>query len=217
MRAKRSTLTFTGVLTLVCVIPINCARHGESAAPYRDPSVWVDPTNSCNDSSARFLPKYRASDTVSAPNGKYDLELLSAWLARRVPGGWTFGPMVDSLHGIALLWLREPSQKHQALAVLDTLLPANPLFSRTHPDSVVTRKTRWDYAELYDWMQYLNSSMRDLRGVTITGWSIDAIGGRLVFGIEKREMLPSMAAWLVGKGIPCHLVALRIMGQFRLQ
>jgi len=123
--------------------------------------------------------------------------------------------MVDSLHGVGHLWLREPSKKRQALAVLDTLLPSNPLFSKTHPDSVVAHKTRWDYAELYDWMQYLNSSMADLRGVLITGWSIDGLGGRLVFSVENRAMLPSMVAWLVSKGIPCRLVALRIMGQAR--
>ena len=124
--------------------------------------------------------------------------------------------MVDSFHNIGLLWLRDPSQKKQALAVLDTLLPPNPLFSRTHPDSIVAHKTRWDYAELYDWMQYLNSSMGELRGVRITMWSIDPLGDRLVYGIETREMLPAMVSWLISKGIPCRLVALKIVGQARL-
>ena len=29
-------------------------------------------------------------------------------------------------------------------------------------------------------------------------------------------MLPTMASWLVSKGVPCRLVALRVMGQARL-
>jgi hypothetical protein len=104
--------------------------------------------------------------------------------------------MVDSVHNIGLLWLREPNLKKDALAALDTLLPggyAN--FSRTHPDSVAIKRVRWDYAELYDWMNYLQSAMRDLHGVEITGWSIDALGGRLVFGMQSVKCcLP----WRVG-------------------
>jgi hypothetical protein len=159
------------------------------------------------------LPPVRASDTVSRPT-KYDQEQLEAWLARRVPGGYSFGTMVDSLHNIGLLWLREPNQKKEALAVLDTLLPPNyPNFRRTHPDSVVIRKVRWDYAELYDWMHYLESSMSDLNGVEITMWAIDPLGDRLVFGLVHREMLPAMVSWLVGKNVPCRLVRLTVVGR----
>jgi hypothetical protein len=122
--------------------------------------------------------------------------------------------MVDSIHNIGLLWLREPDRKKEALAVLDTLLPSNyPNFRRTHPDSVVAHKVRWDYSELYDWMNYLQSSMRDLQGVEITGWSTDPLGNRLIFGIEKPEMVPTMVSWLIGKNVPCRLAALIIMGR----
>ena len=198
---------------LIGLLVSGCARQEtptESSAPN---FVWVDPSPDCSATSPRFLPPVRASDTVSAPTA-YDPERLSAWLARRVPGGWAFGTMVDSLHNVGILWLREPTRKKDALAALDTLLPPNyPNFSRTHPDSVEAHKVRWDYAELYDWMNYLQSSMRDLKGVEITGWSTDALGNRLVFGIEKREMLPTMVSWLVGKHIPCRLVTLLVMGR----
>jgi hypothetical protein len=135
--------------------------------------------------------------------------------------------MVDSIHNITRLWMREPDRKREALAVLDTILPLNvtrymqdslsyPLFSRTHPDSVLVGKVRWDYAELYDWMQYLLGSTRDLNGVLITGWGIDPLAGRIAVGVEKPEMLPIMESWLVSKGVPCRLVMLRVMGQARL-
>ena len=196
----------------------SCAHHKVPEAARLGPDyIWVDPTPTCNETSPRFLPLVRASDTVSLPT-KYDPEQLSVWLARRVPGGWSFGTMVDSLHNIGLLWLREPNQKKEALSALDTLLPPNyPNFSRTHPDSVKVHSVRWDYAELYDWMQYLQNSMRDLQGVEITGWSTDALGNRLLFGIEKREMLPAMVTWLLSKNIPCRLVTLSVIGRARLQ
>ena len=125
--------------------------------------------------------------------------------------------MVDSVHNIGLLWLREPSKKKEALAVLDTLLPPDyPNFRRTHPDSVVIRKVRWDFAEFYDWMNYLQSSMRGLNGVRITMWATDPLGDRLVFGIEKQEMLPKMVSWLLEKIVPCRLVQLIVQGYARL-
>src|SRR6266516_1184594 len=163
---------------LTALFVADCAHHKTpvqtSSAP---PFIWVDPSPDCSATSPRFLPPVRASDTVSAPSANYDPDRLSVWLARRVPGGWSFGTMVDSLHNVGLLWLREPSRKKEALAALDTLLPPGyPNFSRTHPDSVEVHRVRWDYAELYDWMNYLQSSMRDLEGVEITAWSTDALG-----------------------------------------
>lgn len=206
--------------SLACALILGasaCVHHRPpqplAVAPY---DIWVDPSPTCSDSSPRLLPPVRASDTVSRPT-KYDQEQLEAWLARRVPGGYSFGTMVDSLHNIGLLWLREPNQKKQALAVLDTLLPPDyPNFRRTHPDSVVVRKVRWDYAELYDWMHYLQSSMRGLKGVAITMWATDPLGDRLVFGIEKREMLPAMVSWLLEKHVPCRLVQLTVQGYAQL-
>jgi hypothetical protein len=135
--------------------------------------------------------------------------------------------MVDSNHNITRLWMRDPTRKSEALAVLDTILPPKltrymqdslsyPLFPRTYPDSVLVGRVRWDYAELYDWMQYLLASTRDLNAVLVTGWAIDALAGRISFAVETPEMLPRMLSWLVSKGVPCRLVILRVMGPVRL-
>jgi hypothetical protein len=135
--------------------------------------------------------------------------------------------MVDSNHNITRLWMRDPARKREALAVLDTILPPKltrymqdslsyPLFARTYPDSVLVGIVRWDYAELYDWMQYLPTSTRDLNGVLVTAWGIDPLAGQIFFGVETPQMLPRMQSWLVSKGIPCRLVILRVIGQVRL-
>ena len=216
MHTRVAQLQF--VAACVLTLPISgCKHHRVSeSASFAPHYIWVDPSPDCSDSSPRFLPPgVRGSDTVSRP-GKYDQEQLGVWLARRVPGGYAFGTMVDSLHNVGLLWLREPDQRKQALAVLDTLLPPNyPNFRRTHPDSVVIRKVRWDYAELYDWMNYLQTR-RNPDGVVITMWATDALGSRLVFGIEKQEMLPAMVNWLLGRNVPCRLVQLIVQGRAQL-
>ena len=223
----RGKLLQQGAVQLLAILVCGCAHHrGQPPEPYRDEWIWADPTPDCTNNSPRFLPRFRASDTVSAPT-KYDSERISVWLARHVPGGWSFGPMVDSIHNITRLWMRDPARKREALAVLDTILPPNltrymqdslsyGLFSRTYPDSVLVGRVRWDYAELYDWMQYLLGSARDLNGVRVTGWGIDPLAGRISFAVETPEMLPTMQSWLVSKGVPCRLVILRVMGQARL-
>jgi hypothetical protein len=224
MRGKRLQ---RGAVQLLAILFCGCAHNREqTAAPYRDEWIWADPAPDCTNNSPRFLPRFRASDTVSAPT-KYDSERISVWLARHVPGGWSFGPMVDPIHNITRLWMRDPDRKREALAVLDTILPSNvtrymqdslsyPLFSRTYPDSVLVGIVRWDYAELYDWMQFLLGSTRDLKGVLVSASGIDALAGRIFFAVEKPEMVPIMQSWLVSKGVPCRLVILRVMGQPRL-
>jgi hypothetical protein len=203
---------------LWAAISCNPRRSKQASAPYQDTSVWVNPSADCSPTSPRFLPNIRVSDTVSDPRGRYDSEKVSVWLARRVPGGWTFGPMVDSIQHRTLLWMRDTSAKRAALAALDTLAPHGPLFAAsypaTYPDSVLAYQVRWDYAELYDWMEFLGRPGR-AQGVSVTAWAIDALEGRLFFEVETPEMVPIMSRWLVGRGIPCRLVKLGVMGQMR--
>jgi hypothetical protein len=209
-----------GLSAMLCAT-IGCGprRSRQATAPYQDTSVWVNPSADCGPMSPRFLPNIRVSDTVSDPRGRYDSEKLSVWLARRVPGGWTFGPMVDSIQHRTLLWMRDTSAKRAALAALDTLAPHGPLFvatyPTTYPDSVLPYQVRWDYAELYDWMEFLGRPGK-AEGVNVTGWAIEALEGRLFFGVETPEMVPIMSRWLVARGIPCRLVKLGVMGQVRV-
>jgi hypothetical protein len=165
---------------------ISCGpRHSRQAsASYQDPSVWVNPSADCSPTSPRFLPNIRVSDTVSDPRGRYDSQKVSVWLARRVPGGWTFGPMVDSIQHRTLLWMRDTSAKRAALAALDTLAPHGPLFvaayPATYPDSVLPYQVRWDYAELFDWMEFLGRPGR-AQGVNVTMWAYRRSGRSTCF------------------------------------
>jgi hypothetical protein len=217
MRRHVQYAMWVAALSVMVWAAISCdpRRSKQASASYQDPSVWVNPSADCSPTSPRFLPKVRVSDTVSDPRGKYDSEKVSVWLARRVPGGWTFGPMVDSIQHRTLLWMRDTSAKRAALAALDTLAPHGPLFvatyPATYPDSVLAYQVRWDYAELYDWMEFLGRPGR-AQGVNVTMWAIDALQGRLVFGVETPEMVPIMSRWLVGRGIPCRLVKLEVSG-----
>ena len=214
-RAQEAMLVVALSAMVWAAISCDPRRSSRTSPPYQDTAVWVNPSADCSSTSPRFLPNIRASDTVSDPRGRYDSEKVSVWLARRVPGGWSFGPMVDSIRHRTLLWMRDTSAKRAALAVLDTLAPHGPLIAATYPDSVLAYQVRWDYAELYDWMEYLGRPGQ-AEGVTVTAWAIDALGGRLFFAVETPEMVPIMSRWLVGKGIPCRLVVLRVMGQVRL-
>jgi len=211
---KTRLLKFVAPL-LVALTTSACGHHhvNPPAEPYRDRAFWIEPTSSCADSSPKFLPKFRASDTLSGSSGKLHADQLQAWLARRVPGGWAYGPSLDGSNH-ATLWLRDPTQKRAAIAALDSLAPPNQLFPATRPDSIVALPARWDYAELYDWMQFLQAAPAIATGVNM--WGIDAANDRIVFGIETRETLETMVKWLVEKGIPCRLVAVEVSGPIYL-
>ena len=195
-----------------------CGHHqvNPPTEPYRDRAIWIQATSNCNDSSPRLLPPVRASDTLSGNYGKVHNDRLTAWLARRVPGGWAFGPGVDSSKHWAL-WLRDTTQKRAAIAVLDSLAPPNQLFPSDRHDSLLVHQARWDYAELFDWMEYLRKRAESTaRGTGINMSGIDPRNNRLVFGIETRESLPRMVSWLVESGIPCGLVVVEVIGPVRL-
>jgi hypothetical protein len=96
------------------------------------------------------------------------------------------------------------------------LAPPNQLFSSTRPDSIVALQARWDYAELYDWMEYLTGGIGGGWGAGVNSSGIDASHDRILFGIEKRESLPAVVSSLVGKGIPCGLVAVEVIGPIRM-
>ena len=203
---------------LIALVISACGHHhvNPPVEPYRDRAIWIEPTTGCTDTSPRFLPKFRASDTLSGANGKLHPDRLSAWLARRVPGGWAFGPSIDGSNH-ATLWLREPTEKQAAIAALDSLAPPNQLFPATRPDSVVALQARWDYAELYDWMQSLQTALSGgARGTGVNMWGIDPSHNRILFGIETRETLETMVKWVVEQGIPCRLVAVEVSGPIHL-
>jgi hypothetical protein len=193
-----------------------CRHHVRSVEePYLDRGIWIQPS-SCNNSAPRLLPPFRVSDTLSGSYAKGHNDRVMARLARRVPGGWAFGPGVDSSQRWAV-WLRDTTQKNAAIAALDSLAPPELRFLADHHDSVVVHQARWDYAELFDWMEYLRKHAEgSARGTGINMSGIDWRNNRIVFGIETRESLPRMVSWLVEAGVPCGLVVVEVIGPIRL-
>jgi hypothetical protein len=115
------------------------------------------------------------------------------------------------------LWLRDTTQKNAAIAALDSLVPPDLRFLADHHDSVIVHHARWDYAELFDWMEYLRKHAEGTaRGTGINMSGIDWRNNRIVFGIETRESLPRMVSWLVEAGVPCGIVVVEVIGPVRL-
>jgi hypothetical protein len=65
-------------------------------------------------------------------------------------------------------------------------------------------------------MEYLQGALGGARGSGVNSWGIDSSHNRILFGVETRETLPTMVSWLVGKGIPCGLVAVEVTGPIRV-
>jgi hypothetical protein len=116
-----------------------------------------------------------------------------------------------------MIWMRDPSMKRAALAALDTLAPLDSLSaSITRRDTVIAVATRWDSAELYDWLVYMATAPRTTPGPGFNSYGIDTRRGRIVVGVERLESLPRLTAWLQSLGIPCDLFTAEQMGPFSL-
>lgn len=202
-------------------------RHvAHEAGVYRDRFVWIDPEPSCSDSSPRWLPLTRATDTLlrtlppagpitSGPlgRGRRPLE-REAWIARQVAGGWGGGPFVSSVGGAYIL-LRDPTQKLPALAALDTLRPADS-WHDVPPHSVGVREARWDLAELYDWRVALEEGVALAGGARINGWGVDPEKNRVFLFVVDSASLAALPQWLQRVNAPCRLVAAQVIGELQM-
>jgi hypothetical protein len=131
-----------------------------------------------------------------------------------VPGGWGGGPYyLPPRARPPTILLRDPSQKVAALAALDTLLPIDARFVTASLDTVVAVAARWDLAELYDWMQFIQANIHTAQGAGINGWGILPQKNRLTITIEDAVKLPIVVRWLQGLAIPCRLVAVDAVGR----
>lgn len=212
---KTRTSSF-GAAILIAAVSSSCGHHhvNPPAEPYVDRAIWVEPTSGCSDTSPKSLPKLRVSDTLTRGGANQDSQELSAWFARHVPGGLAFGRALDD-NRRPIIRLTDPTQKFAALATLDSLAPPSGPPRVASADSVRAVQVRWDFAELYDWMQYLQAGFSEGRPIPVNSGGIDTRNDRLEFGVETRESLPVLVSWLIEKGVPCRLVAVRVTGPIR--
>jgi hypothetical protein len=143
-----------------------------------------------------------------------DSQERSAWFARRVPGGLAFGRAFHDNHR-PIIRLTDPTQKLAALATLDSLAPSNGRPRVMGADSMTAVRVRWDFAELYDWMQYLQSAFSEGPPLGVNSGWIDTNNDRILFGVEMRESVPKLVSWLIDEGVSCRLVAIRVNGPIR--
>jgi hypothetical protein len=213
MRTRASDF---GAALLVATAVWSCGHHhvNPPAEPYVDRAVWVEPTSGCSDNSPKSLPKFRVSDTLTGGDPNKDSQERRAWLARRVPGGLAFGRAFDDDHR-PIIRLTDPTQKLAALATLDSLAPQNGRTRVSSADSFIGVRVRWGFAELYDWMQYLQTGFSAGRRIPMIGGGIDTNNDRLELIVDKEESLPILVSWLIEKGVPCRLVAIRVIGPIR--
>lgn len=196
-----------------------CAHSAQPAPPSgRRATIAVTPLTGCEDTLVPRVPSFRASDTLSLEAAQRFYPQAAAWLARRVPGGWSGGPWRTNGGQPLRLYLRDPAQQHAALAVLDTLAPRVLELVRPRPtDTVVVLPVQWDAAEVYDWYRYISDRVRTLTGppgVNMLG--MDQAGGRIVVGVEFAESLPGAIRWLQSLNVPCNLVYLEVSGTIQL-
>jgi hypothetical protein len=207
--AKLARTTVIGATCALCA----CGHHTRvTQIDYPDRAIWIEPKGGCNEASPRPLPPQRVSDTLTRAGARY-ADQLTAWTARRVPGGWADGP-THFAKGPVKIWLRDPSQKLVALAALDSL--AHPHLSLTRRDSTIALPARWDHAELYDWLKYIESQFGRYGPLPINFWGVSPHYNRITFGVESSTDLPPAVAWFDKLGIPCWLVAVEVTGPFRL-
>jgi hypothetical protein len=206
---------------------VGCHRRqvARDVGEHRDRSVWIDPEPGCTDSSPRWLPLTRASDTlmlVLPRPGPVTSGFLGggprplareAWIARQVAGGWGGGPFATSGRGFQLL-LRDTTQKLAALAALDTLRTADAW--HVPPDSVRVRQARWDLAELYDWRVALEEYVALAGTARINGWGIDPENNRVFLFVVDSTSLAALPRWLQRVNAPCRLVAAEVVGEIHI-
>jgi hypothetical protein len=162
---------------------------GEGPGFTASETQWAALGKDCpSDAPARPLSVV-ARDSVAPSVFGADMNSQWAGIARRVPGGWG-GYFLEN--GTPTLYLVDPAQKGNALAALRT--------EGIHlPSYTIVKPGRWDFAQLYDWYEYIR--WHTISG-SVTGMSMSDIQeatNRLEYGVideaaRKRLELPSVAS-----------------------
>jgi hypothetical protein len=66
-------------------------------------------------------------------------------------------------------------------------------------------QARWDFAQLYDWSDYITAQRPRFSG--LTEFDIDERDNRLVYGFQDSTSLRAAEARIATLQLPCYLVA----------
>lgn len=195
-----------------------CAACVDPAAPEQvtldDPlaaGTWADVGRACGPDAPVVLAPVAASESFASEPLPRDanLNVLSAWLARRVPGGWGGGVFFRQPDRDPAMYLKRPAERDSLLAALSRLPEGKQYVGLASTAAVIT--ARWDFAELYDWRVYLGQHL-SLTELAITGWDINEAGNRLDITIDEKrpQAVPLFEARLRDLDVPCFLVRYRL-------
>lgn len=195
-----------------------CVACGPAAAP-EQPTLddwlaqgkWADVGRACADDAPVVLAPEAASlsfATEPLPRTA-DLNVVSAWLARRLPGGWGGGVFYRRPDTDPTMYLKRPAERDSVLAALSRVPEARQDVGLVRNAAIIA--ARWDFAELYDWSLYLGQHV-SWTEFAIVAWDINEAGNRLEISInEKRpEAVPLLEARLRELDVPCFLVRYRL-------
>lgn len=183
---------------LVAALSLACAPH--SSGP-----TWVRAGQPCPaDAPVVDLPAGVRDSVRRLEVGHRSGDDRLAELAREVPGGFA-GMMLD---GDLVVFLVDTTQRDAALAAL----AARGALDGRDPKQVRVRKARWDFAQLFDWYQYLNLHMWRVSGVVTS--DIDDAANRITYGVmgESGRRRAERRLAELRPPPPCFLVTLDVVG-----
>lgn len=135
------------------------------------------------------------------PNGP---RAARAALARVVPGGFG-GFYLDLTDQTPTILLTDPSRRAEAIAVLSR----RGIDGRAVGPDVRVRHARWNYAQLYDWFQYLLPRIANVQ-IDIVSLSISESNNRIEYGVASEIGRRRLEQRLKQLGVPCFLVAIDV-------
>lgn len=209
------------VLTMLAGTAAGCTARSWTLPPQ---GVFVrtvvTPLDGCHEGSMYRLPPVRATDTLTL-EGTHRRMLgaigpFNAWLARRVPGGWSYGPLSGPGDEPSILFMKDPTQKRAALIALDSLQRPPPWFAHPRRDTVEAVQVRWDWAELYDWQVYVMNHWQRAHagGARWRSLGINYLHhAKISIGIEDVMGLPAVVRLLQELNVPCDLFHVEVVGE----
>jgi hypothetical protein len=140
-----------------------------------------------------------------------------AIIARKLPGGFA-GLFFDTSRdqgagheqGPLVVMLADTSHHDATLAAIAPRIAA--MYGDRNLDvrGAAVRRARWDFAQLYDWYNYLSATAWAERGMSSS--DIDEVRNRIVYGVVSDTAKRQLEERLASAGIPCDLVVV-IIGQ----
>jgi hypothetical protein len=138
-----------------------------------------------------------------------------AQIAREVPGGFAAyflespaEPRVlekPQARQRAVVRLVRPAERATALAALGPRLAAFYGVDRLDLADARVRPARWDFAQLYDWYQYLNAQVVGIGELQMS--DIDEADNRITYGVRSETGRRALLRRVQALGVPCGLVA----------